>query len=209
MAAKGTKKTSVTTELVLGQAAQNITRAITELNTAIESVNTLSSKAEELTLIVSNKEQSIEELEITYQERDRQLEVDLELRFKANVEGLVTEYLNETEKVSISRTELNDLRNELTATKAGIDTQVKKEVAIATNSLKSHYENSILLANSEHARKEAENLSKIGTLEEKNKFLEGQVTKMYQQMDAERAASIERAKASSVGTIQVGTNSSK
>jgi hypothetical protein len=44
---------------------------------------------------------------------------------------------------------------------------------------------------------------------EKNKFLEEQVTKLYQQLDAERAAGIERAKAGSIGNITVGDTNRK
>lgn len=52
------KKTSATTELVLGQAAQNITKAVAELNTATESVNKLGALGEELTLNACCKQRS-------------------------------------------------------------------------------------------------------------------------------------------------------
>ena len=209
MAVKSTKRTSVTTELVLGQAAQSITKAIAELNAATESVNALSSKGEELTLLVSNKEQAIDELEVKYAEQERQLQVDLELKMRSKAEDVVTSYLDLTDKVAIPEAEWEALKADLTKTKADFETQTKKEVAVAVNSVKSTYEHSIALLSSEYKAKEAENLSRIGVLGEKNTFLEAQVTKMYQQMDAERAASIERAKASSVGTISVGTSNGK
>lgn len=131
-----TKKASASTEIVLGQAAQQIAKAVTELNAATSTVGQLVSQAEELTLQVANKESQIADLEVQYAEKARQAEVEFDL----------------------------------------------------------HSENKAVAA---------ENSAKIGTLATQNKFLEEQVTKLYLQLDAERAAGIERAKAGSVGSINV------
>ena len=202
--ATATKKTSATTELVLGQAAQNIIKAVNELKTATEAVNKLSTLGEELTLLVANKE-----LDVQYSEKERQLNVDLDLSFKANTDKVVTNYLQSVGKVAISATELNSLQKELTETKANADANTKKEVAIVSSSLKSQYENDIRFLQSENKAIAAENASKIGVLAEKNSFLEQQVTKLYLQLDAERAAGIERAKAGSIGNITLGGDASR
>jgi len=202
--ATATKKTSATTELVLGQAAQNIIKAVNELKTATEAVNKLSTLGEELTLLVANKE-----LDVQFSEKERQLNVDLDLSFKANTDKVVTNYLQSVGKVAISATELNSLQKELTETKANADANTKKEVAIVSSSLKSQYENDIRFLQSENKAIAAENASKIGVLAEKNSFLEQQVTKLYLQLDAERAAGIERAKAGSIGNITLGGDASR
>ena len=210
MAVKPTaKKASASTEIVLGQAAQQITKAVSELNAATSTLGELSSKAEELTLLVANKEEAIASLDTQFAEKERQLNVDLELSFKANTDRVVNEYLKTVGKVSIGSNELSALQKELSDTKANSDSIAKKEVAIATSSLKSHYENEIKLLHSENNTKSVENSSKIGTLTEQKTFLEQQVTKLYQQLDAERAAGIERAKAGSVGSINVGDSNRK
>jgi hypothetical protein len=74
---------------------------------------------------------------------------------------------------------------------------------------KSQFENDLRFIQSENKAVAAENASKIGVLAEKNKFLEEQVVKLYSQLDAERAAGIERAKAGSIGTITVGDTNRK
>lgn len=200
-----TKKTSATTELVLGQAAQNITKAVSELNTATESVNKLGALGEELTLLVANKEAEIEALDVQFAEKSRQAQVDLELSMKANTERVVTEYLRSTNKVVIGATELDTIKKELESTKNGAESETKRQVAIVSSSLKSQYENEMKLIQEQNKTAAAENASKIGVLVEKNAFLEANIAKMYQQMDAERAASIERAKAGSVGSINVSS----
>lgn len=204
-----TKKASVTTELVLGQAAQQITKAVTELNGVTGTIGKLAAQAEELTLQVANKEEAIAALEVAYAEKERQLNVDLDLSFKANTERVVSEFLRSTGKVSISGEELQNLRQELAETKANADAETKKQVAQATASIKSDYENAIKLLHSENKAVAAENAAKIGTLGTQNSFLQEQVTKLYAQLDAERQAGIERAKAGSVGSINIGDGNRK
>lgn len=198
------KKTSVSSEIVFGQAAQQITKAVAELNNATSTVSQLVSQIDELSLQISNKEAQIAELEVQYAEKARQAEVDFNLNIKANQEKVVNDILRSNGMVSISSTELNSLREELAATKSGAEAEIKKQVAAASNALKAQFENDLRFIQSENKAVAAENASKIGTLTEKNSFLEQQVTKLYSQLDAERAASIERAKASSIGNITVG-----
>lgn len=210
MAGKATtKKASASTEIVLGQAAQQITKAVAELNAAAKSVNELTSKAEELTLLVANKEEAIAALDVQFTEKERQLNVDLDLSFKANTDRVVSDYLKSSGKVSISSDELNTLKKELSDTKTNAEAETKKQVSTVASSLKSQFENDIRFQQSENKAIAAENASKIGVLAEKNKFLEEQVTKLYLQLDAERAAGIERAKAGSVGSINVGDSNRK
>lgn len=204
-----TKKASVNTEMVLGQAAQQINKAVTELNSATATVSQLVSQAEELTLLVANKEAQISELEVEYAEKARQAEVQFDLNMKANAERVVTGWLSSNDKVAVLSSVLTTLQKELADTKAGADAETKKQVAQVSNSLKAQYENDLRFLQSENKAVAAENASKIGVLAEKNKFLEEQVTKLYLQLDAERAAGIERAKAGSVGSINVGSDNRK
>jgi hypothetical protein len=204
-----TKKTSVSSEIVFGQAAQQITKAVAELNNATQTVNQLASQVEELSLQVSNKEAQISELEVQYTEKSRQAEVDFNLSLKANQDRVVNDVLRSSGMESISSTELKALRQELEAVKAGADAETKKQVAVVTNTLKAQFENDLRFIQSENKAVAAENASKIGVLAEKNKFLEEQVAKLYLQLDAERAAGIERAKAGSIGNITVGDTNRK
>lgn len=213
MAVKSTptnnKKASATTEVVLGQAAQKIAKAVSELKDAAETVTQLTSQAEEMTLLVANKENQISELDVQYAEKARQAEVEFELNMRANAERVVNETLRAAGKEAILSSDLSSLRQELETVKANADAETKKQVASVAGTLKSQFDNDLRFIQSENKAVAAENASKIGTLAEKNKFLEEQVTKLYQQLDNERQASIERAKASSIGNINVGDTSRK
>jgi hypothetical protein len=197
------KKANANTEIVLGQAAQQITKAVNELNNATSTVNQLASRAEELTLQVANKEEAIQSLTIEYGERERQLNVNMELSFKANTNKVVNEHLASINSVSIPSSELNQLRSDLSEARSNTEAQVKREVTEIATKLKTQYENEIKLIHSENKAIAAENAAKMGSLSSQNTFLEGQVVKLYAQLDAERNAGIERAKAGSVGSINV------
>jgi hypothetical protein len=208
-ATKPTKKTSASSEIVFGQAAQQINKAVTELSNATNTITQIVSQTEELSLQISNKEAQIAELEVQYTEKARQAEVDFNLNMKANQDRVVADVLRSNGMESISSAELKALRQELETVKANTESEVKKQVAIVTSTLTSKFDNDVRFLQAENKAVAAENASKIGTLAEKNKFLEEQVTKLYTQLDAERAAGIERAKASAVGQITVGTDSRK
>jgi len=209
------KKSSLTAEIIIGQAAQNITKAINELKVATDGVSKLSELGAELTLLVANKEEelaslvlskqeTIEALEVQYKEKDRQLSVDLDLSFKSNTEKVVSSYLTSIKCESITTSELISLRSELELSKSSADSQTKKEVAIVVSQLKTQYENEIKLIHSENKAVAAENAAKINTLDLQNKFMEDQTSKLFLQLEAERSAGVERARAGSIGTITVG-----
>jgi hypothetical protein len=201
------KKASANTEVVLGQAAAQIAKAVNELKAATATVSTLSDQSEQLTMLVANKEEAISALEVEYAEKRRQADVELELSFKANQERVVNQWLTSNGYTSIATSELTTLRSDLDSARTNTETIVKKEVATVAATLKTQYENEIKLIHSENKAIAAENAAKIGTLATQNVFLEEQVTRLYAQLDAERSAGIERAKAGSVGSINVAPSS--
>ena len=201
------RKASANTEVVLGQAAAQIAKAVNELKAATATVSTLSDQSEQLTMLVANKEEAISALEVEYAEKRRQADVELELSFKANQERVVNQWLTSNGYTSIATSELTTLRSDLDSARTNTETIVKKEVATVAATLKTQYENEIKLIHSENKAIAAENAAKIGTLATQNVFLEEQVTRLYAQLDAERSAGIERAKAGSVGSINVAPSS--
>lgn len=128
---------------------------------------------------------------------------------KANTEKVVVDWLKSTGKVAISANDLTSLQKELSDTKASAEADTKKQVAQVAGTLKAQYENDIRFIQSENKSVAAENTAKLNALVQNEKNLQEQVDKLYKQLDAERAASIERAKAASVGSINVGESNRK
>ena len=211
-----TRKTSTTAELVVGAAAQNIVKAIAELKSATEGVSKLAQTSEDLTLQVANKEaeianliiakeDTIKALDVTYTEKERQLKVDLELSFKANTKSVVDNYLSSVKETSISVAELASLRKELADATASSENAIKTAVAVATSSVKSHYEGEIKLLHAENKANTAQITAQIDALTSQKISLESQNEKLYHQLDAERAAGTDRAKASAPQPVSITT----
>lgn len=194
---------SITTEIVLGSAAQTIKKAILELNSAVESVKTLDAKGEELTLLVSNKEGAIAELEVTFQEKERQMSLDLDLKMKGSAERTVNEYLSTNGKIAISVQDYNGLKNELAELKANFEKNLNAEIGKAKGMADSRAEQATKLLQAEFNAKEAGNTAQIKSLTEKVTFLEAQGAKWEAALAEERKAGVQRAQAGAIGSVNV------
>lgn len=198
-----TRKTNVATETVIGASANALAKATAEFKAAIAHVYGLEDRAAELPLQVANKTSEIEDLNTTYAEKLRQKEVEFGLQFKENSEKVVNDHLATSGKIAISKADFQALQSDLETARANTKKEVDAATAIVGNTLKSQYEAAAKLAEANHKTDTIESKSQIASLTEKNEFLEKQNNQLIEQLNAERQASIERAKAGAIGTISV------
>jgi hypothetical protein len=203
MSTKATKKVSASTETFVGSAAQSLKKSLAEYVNATAAIDKMADRADELSTIVASKEAAIEELDVKYQEKERQLALDLDLRMKERTELVVNRYLNEQSKTAISTSELSALKQELETTKTNFNKDVQSAVAAATSNIKGTYESDKRLLEAEHRAAQAKNEAQIETLEGKVVFLEDQVEMWKSQLNSERQASIERSRNAQQPTINV------
>jgi hypothetical protein len=197
------RKTNVATETVIGASAQALSKAVSEFKSAISHVDGLEDRAAELSLQVANKTAEVEGLDTIYSEKLRQKEVEFGLQFKENSEKVVNDHLATSGKIAISKADFQALQSDLEAARANTKKEVDAATAIVGNTLKSQYEAAAKLAEANHKTDTIESKSQIASLTEKNEFLEKQNNQLIEQLNAERQASIERAKAGAIGTISV------
>lgn len=197
-------KKSVTAEIVMGKAAQDLNKAVAEAMKATEGLGALVSHSEELTLTISNQEAKIEELDIQFAEKERQLQLDLDLKMKGNAEATVQAYLASNKQRSISLQEHQEMVDKIAGAEALLTKTVAAETAKVRNEETSRFNNEKKLLEAQHAATEAKNNAAISVMEEKVKFLEQQNAQLIDQINEERKASIERAKAGSIGNINLG-----
>lgn len=199
------KKSSVSTELVMGKAAQDLHKAVAEALKATEGLNTLVEESENLSLKIANQESRIDELEVAYTEKERQMVLDLELKMKGRTEETVQAYLSSNRQRSISVEEFNQMELKIKEADATLTKTVATEVAKVRNEESSRFNNELKLKEAQFAANEAKNNASISVLESKVEFLEAQNKQLLDQINAERQASIERARAGSIGTLNVGS----
>lgn len=206
MAVKATntnKKGSLATDAILGQGAASLTKAVSEMKNAASAIEKLVADSEQLTLEVSSKQEQIDQLAVEYAEKLRQAELDLDLKVKANEDRVATEILAKTQKVAVKHSDYTALQSELNTVKSQQEQVIKAAEGKAEGMAKSKYENEAKLLTATHATESASDKARITSLTEKVSFLEVQIAKWEGALDAERTASVERAKASAIGSVNV------
>jgi hypothetical protein len=199
------KKTSLTTEATMGQAGNFLKKALGDLTTTVQTLQGLEEKSEELGLQIANKEAQIEELNVKFAEKERQMQLDLDLKMKGNTERVVLDYLQTTQKTAIPNNDLSAMKKQLETLDKNYHSDIAKAVDATKIEAERNYSNQIALKTAEFKASEAQNTAEIKNLQNKVTFLEDQVENWKGQLVAEREASIARAKASQVGAINVSS----
>ena len=123
---KGTATGNV--EYVLGNGAASLNRAVSEVSKVLESVKEAAREAEKVTNEVATKKAELDSLTTKFQETERQMILDLEMKIRENKKSVVTEALLEFNQVPIESDELHNLREELVGYKTEFDAKVNAEV---------------------------------------------------------------------------------
>lgn len=200
------KKVSPTADAVIGVAASSLKKSLVELKTSVDTLSTLDSKLEEYQLQIASKEQKIEELDVLFREKQRQHSVELEMKVKEDSLKLVKEVLASQQLVTVPEHELKELKEEILELQINFDDRVKKEVGAAAGAISSAHATKEKLLEAEYRAKEAGNLASIQSLTSQVANLTTQVEGWKLQLDKEREASVDRAKAGAIGAINIGAN---
>lgn len=203
---KVTKKGNSQTELIIGSAVNEFKKVIANVENATKKVGELAAEAEKQQGIIAQREDQIKELDVQFAEAKRQKEVQMSVELKENEKKTVDEILARQGLVAISKTEHEKLTTDAAKIKAEVEAESKKELAIVTNSMKSKHENEMALAKAEFEKTQATTAADLANSAKQIAFLNEQVGMWKGALDAERTASVERAKASAIGTVSINGN---
>lgn len=151
-----------------------------------------------------NLEDKIGGLEQDLKNKVAQNKIELENAYKADQANFANKYLTENSLVAVAKDKLNELEESLEEATTKMADNVRKAVEAATSSMKKDHENANELAKMTFERTQAENTAKLTQMEAQVKFLSEQVGYWKQALEEERKAGVERAKAASIGTLNVG-----
>lgn len=199
-----TKKVSATADAVVGLVSKKLSVVVKELQTSTTQLVSLSEKSEDLSDVIASKEEHIKALGVEYAEKRRVHEVEFGLKVKEDTLKVVEEVLASHHLVSVPKQELEDLKKEFTDLQTSFDDRVKSEVGRATGIAKSQFESAQKLLEAQFQTKEAENTASIKSLNIQVADLKNQIEGWKAQLNDERKASVDRAKAGSIGTLNVG-----
>lgn len=198
------KKGNKTTEIVIGAGAAKLATAVTALATVVEVINQLPLKVQENVLLVSDLEDKIGGLKQQLENETAQNKISLQQAFDADKQTFVDRWLNANSMTPVAIAEFQKMQNTIDNAEETLENTVKSEVAKAVGFEKSNSANALKIMQLEHEKKESSNQAEITQLKQQNKFLEEQMGYWKKALEDERAAGIERSKASSISTLNIG-----
>jgi hypothetical protein len=197
---------SATTEIVYGRGADSFKKAAVNLKEAIAAADSLESRFEDLALKVANKEEELASIDEQIAEKRRKATLDFEMELRESKLSTINDVLAEQGKMSVGKTDYQSLQESYTKLQADFVTQVRAEVGKAEGIAKSRFENELKLKESEFKATAAGNTAEIESLKKEVAFLNTQISKWETALVEERKAGVERAKASSIGSVNLGSD---
>jgi hypothetical protein len=109
--------------------------------------------------------------------------------------------------MAVNTEEYQSILKQLEDLKNGVADTIKAEVNKAVAIEKANSANALKIAQLEHEKKEASNVSEISHLKSEVATYKAQAEIFKNQLDEQRKATVEVAKAGQIGTMNVGTGS--
>lgn len=203
------KKGNKTTEIIVGAAAMKLEGAVKGILAAVDEVTKLEVKAQETTLKVVDLEDKVGGLEQDLQNKIAQNKIEIKNQYETDKETFVSEYLHENNMTMVETPEFDRLSTLVRDAAQNEAAAVSKAVNAATGALKSAHESEKKVMELEYKTKEANNIAEMQQLKNQAKFMEEQVAHWKGALDDERKAGVERAKAASIGTLNVGASNGR
>jgi len=199
-----TKKSgTIKTESIIGTAAVRLEAATKSLADAYVQVEKLTKMVEDQTLKSTDLEVKISQLDTDYNNKKAQKELELDLSFRAKEEEYVDRYLAVNGMIKVSNASYLQLRKEYENLKQDYKNEIASETGKIRTEMTKDFDSKMSIKESEFKMKEAENNARISELQGRLDAALQSVDMWRSQLEAERNASVERAKASAIGTVSI------
>lgn len=172
-----------------------LSKATLALGKIAEELVDASTNYEDLVIKTELKEQELEKMESEFKEKRRAAEVDLELSVKESAFAIINKVLTDQHKVAVDGEEYTKLRDENSTLKSEFDTKLRAEIGKAIGMETSKTNHLIKEKELEYKAKEAQNIATIQSQGERLDMLSDQVNKYEKQLEDERRARVDEAKA--------------
>lgn len=201
------KKVNATTEAILGAAAAKFTQSAANLksliNSAGEVLETLGDKESELSISIVAKTDALALLDVEYAEKRRTQGVTLKLEEQADIAAVAKKYADANGKTIIDTDVLNAQQGEFEDLKVNFKDKVRAEAQAAIVAATSSHRQELALQEANFKATQATTQASITSLQGQLDATVKENARLYVQIDEERKASIERAKAQGSSVVNV------
>ena len=176
-------------------ASTNLTKVVTAVDQAVIQLKAVATEAENLQTTIEEKQAAIKTLDVDFAEKLRAATVDLNLQVKENYKSVVQQYLLDNKLTMLPTDELDSLKTAVETNT--IASKQEKDAALAEQdkALLSQFTAKIGVIKAEQAATLAEANANVVSLTDKVLFLQTQVRQLLEQLESERQAGVERARA--------------
>jgi alpha-glucosidase (family GH31 glycosyl hydrolase) len=199
------RKGNAKTEAIIGKAAHKLATAHTSLTEALKQASTLQQLVDDATIAVTHKELELAEIEVKLNNAKAQADVELDLYKKTKAQDFVNEFLEKEGMQSVDKVKYAKLYNDYNSLQAEFENKLAAEVGKTKGILTSQFTSDVKLKEAEFNTKEATNKATIESLTNQLSAARNDAARWQQQLEAERTAQTERAKASAVGAVNINT----
>lgn len=198
-------KGTVKTEVILGSAAAKLNTGIKALADMMRELGSMQERIDENILVISNQEDKMESLKTELKNLIAQNKIEIQQAYDSDKEGFVKVWLEENNSIQMDKDTLKIMEQKLQQAQDTLDAEVRKQVAVVTNSMTARHTAELEKKTLEFTAKEAQNTAALAQKEEKIKFLEEQVAAWKKALENEQDAGIKRAQASTIQQTFTGT----
>lgn len=203
-AKRPTKVGTKITEVIIGSAAAKMQAATKAMVEAFNNSGKLETLLSEYSLKIADSEDKLAGLQLDYEHRKAENDFRLNLEYKTNEAEFAKRFLDENGKTAMDSEDLAELTESHNDLKKNFAQKVASEVNASRGIMEKDYLAAKALDAANYSLKEAENVAKIKALETQLSAANQMVEVWKGQLEAERAAGVKRAEASSIGTLNVG-----
>ena len=193
--------TPIQREVVIGAAAIALEAAA---NSVQNLVGNLRGEVDDLSLRIANKTVELAGLEQSYQEKERALVLNTQMTVREKGMDAVTAMLRAVNKEAISTEELVALKANYAGLQASLKDDLQRGIGAAVGMADARHTADKQLLEAKHAQDQAENRAKIASQTDQITLLKEQLENITKQLDAERAAGVQRAQANVAPVVNVG-----
>lgn len=186
---------------VLSKGATDMVKAINLLKSSTTGLEEMKNELISIDYDLTAKRAELEKLNIELDERERSRLVEIDIKAKERIVQHIDNFLAETNRISVTKDRYDYLFN----LGADFDKKLNEKLNAETSKIRAEFNNTLNLKESDFKFREAENAATINSLTSQLASARNEAKVWQDQLTSEREASIERAKASSIGSVNIAS----
>jgi hypothetical protein len=195
---------SAKTELIIGSAVAGLNNALKAFTSATSTIDKFQEQVDQLTLIHTELETKIENLEQEKKNKIAQNNLDLKIAYDTDRAKFAADYATSMRSTIVETSVFEQMKSKIIK----LESEFKAEVDNAIKGIQAAAEAKALadmnLYKAERSAEEAETKAELKSLQARLDAATKEIESWKKALEDERSASVERAKAGAINTLNVG-----